>query len=66
VDGTTINHAIGGSGAPVLLHSYPRAPSHVALRRLGLTMDHTVVVADLRGYGDSGKRQEARRQTEAR
>jgi haloacetate dehalogenase len=56
VDGTTINCAIGGSGPPVLLlHGYPE--NHLMWHRVAsvLTTGHTVVVADLRGYGDSGK-----------
>ena len=56
VDGTVINCAIGGSGSPVLLlHGYPE--NHLMWHRVAsvLTMDHTVVVADLRGYGDSDK-----------
>lgn len=47
---------IGGSGPPLLLlHGYPQ--SHVMWHRVApaLTNDFTVVCADLRGYGDSGK-----------
>jgi haloacetate dehalogenase len=56
VEGTVVNCAIGGSGPPLLLlHGYPQ--NHVMWRHVapGLARDHTVVLADLRGYGDSGK-----------
>jgi haloacetate dehalogenase len=56
VDGVTINCAIGGSGPPVLLlHGYPQ--NHLMWRDVApaLARDHTVVMADLRGYGDSDK-----------
>jgi haloacetate dehalogenase len=56
VEGVTINHAIAGSGPPLLLlHGYPE--NHLMWRHVApvLAEDHTVVVADLRGYGDSGK-----------
>jgi haloacetate dehalogenase len=56
VEGTAVNHAIGGSGPPVLLlHGYPE--NHLMWRHVApvLAQDHTVVLADLRGYGDSGK-----------
>jgi haloacetate dehalogenase len=56
VDGVPISCAIRGSGPPVLLlHGYPE--NHLAWRHVApvLAGDHTVVVADLRGYGDSGK-----------
>ncbi len=56
VDGTRINYVIGGDGPPVLLlHGYPQTHAmwhHVAP---GLAADHTVIAADLRGYGDSAK-----------
>jgi haloacetate dehalogenase len=45
---------VGGSGAPVLLlHGHPQ--THVMWHRVApvLARDHTVVAADLRGYGDS-------------
>jgi len=47
---------IGGSGPPIrLLHGAPqRRVSGAAVAR-ELARDHTVVVTDLRGYGDSGK-----------
>ncbi len=56
VAGVTINCAVAGSGPPLLLlHGYPQ--NHLAWRRVapGLARDHTVVVTDLRGYGDSAK-----------
>src|SRR5260370_33958566 len=56
VDGVTINVAVAGSGPPLLLlHGYPE--NHLMWRHVApvLARDHTVVLADLRGYGDSGK-----------
>ena len=56
VDGVTVNCAIAGSGPPVLmLHGYPE--NHLMWRHVApaIAQDHTVVLADLRGYGDSGK-----------
>jgi haloacetate dehalogenase len=53
---TTIRVRIGGDGPPLLLlHGYPQ--SHVMWHRVApvLAEHHTVVCADLRGYGDSGK-----------
>ena len=54
--GTTINLVTGGSGPPLLLlHGYPQ--THVMWHKIApmLAEDFTVVVPDLRGYGDSGK-----------
>ena len=54
--GTFINLVVGGSGPPVLLlHGYPS--THVLWRRVGvdLAKTFTVVAADIRGYGDSGR-----------
>lgn len=54
VDGTRIHAVVGGDGPPVLLlHGYPQ--SHVMWHEVapGLAARHTVVLADLRGYGDS-------------
>jgi haloacetate dehalogenase len=56
VEGITISCAVRGSGPPVLmLHGYPQ--NHLTWRHVApaLAEDHTVVLADLRGYGDSGK-----------
>jgi haloacetate dehalogenase len=56
VGGVTINCAVAGTGSPVLLlHGYPQ--NHLMWRQVApaLARDHTVVLADLRGYGDSGK-----------
>ena len=54
--GTTINLVKAGNGPPLLLlHGYPQ--SHVMWHKVApsLAGDFTVVAADLRGYGDSGK-----------
>ena len=56
VDGVAVNCAVRGSGPPVLLlHGYPQ--NHLMWRHVApaLAVDHTVVAADLRGYGDSAK-----------
>jgi haloacetate dehalogenase len=56
VEGVTINFAVQGSGPPLLmLHGYPQ--NHLAWRHVApaLAEDRAVVLADLRGYGDSGK-----------
>jgi len=56
VAGVTVNCAIAGSGPPLLLlHGYPE--NHLMWRQVApvLARDHTVVLADLRGYGGSGK-----------
>jgi haloacetate dehalogenase len=56
VEGVTINFARRGSGPPLLLlHGYPE--NHLMWRHVAplLAEHHTVVAADLRGYGDSGK-----------
>jgi len=54
--GATINVVSGGRGSPVLLlHGNPQ--THVMWHRIApqLAKEFTVVVADLRGYGDSSK-----------
>jgi haloacetate dehalogenase len=54
--GTTINVLVGGDGPPVLLlHGYPQ--THVEWRKIApeLAKNYTLVIPDLRGYGDSGK-----------
>ena len=53
---THIHCVVGGSGPPLLLlHGYPQ--THVIWHRIApaLAKKYTVVCADLRGYGDSGK-----------
>jgi haloacetate dehalogenase len=54
--GAEINLVTGGSGPPLLLlHGYPQ--SHLMWRKLAprLAAEFTVVLPDLRGYGDSTK-----------
>ena len=54
--GTEINLVMGGDGPPLLLlHGYPQ--THAMWHRIAprLAQHFTVVCADLRGYGDSGK-----------
>jgi haloacetate dehalogenase len=54
--GTTINTLVGGAGPPLLLlHGHPE--THVAWHKIAgrLAARFTVVLTDLRGYGDSGK-----------
>ncbi|WLI76299.1 alpha/beta hydrolase [Kosakonia sp. H02] len=52
----TIRAAVGGSGLPlVLLHGHPQ--NHVTWQKVApkLAKEYTVVLPDLRGYGDSDK-----------
>jgi haloacetate dehalogenase len=54
--GATINVLVGGDGPPVLLlHGYPQ--THVEWRKIApeLAKSYTVILPDLRGYGDSSK-----------
>jgi haloacetate dehalogenase len=54
--GATINGAVAGSGPPLLLlHGAPQSMISWRLVAPLLAEDHTVVVTDLRGYGDSSK-----------
>jgi haloacetate dehalogenase len=56
VNGTHIQALVGGEGPPLLLlHGYPQ--THVMWRHVApvLARSFTVVAADLRGYGDSGR-----------
>lgn len=56
VDGTSLHYLIGGEGPPLLLlHGHPQ--THALWHRVApeLARHHTLVLADLRGYGDSGK-----------
>ncbi|MFC9664692.1 alpha/beta fold hydrolase [Nocardia sp. NPDC127606] len=56
IGGVRIHARVGGDGPPVLLlHGYPQ--THVMWRDVAaaLAESHTVVVSDLRGYGDSSK-----------
>lgn len=58
VNGVQIKVRIGGSGPPLLLlHGHPQ--THVIWHRVApiLAKTHTVVMTDLRGYGDSSKPQ---------
>lgn len=51
-----IHYIVGGSGPPLLmLHGYPQ--THAMWHRIApsLARSHTVVCADLRGYGESSK-----------
>lgn len=55
-DGVELNVAVAGSGPTVvLLHGFPQ--THYMWRDVApdLAEEHTVIVPDLRGYGDSGK-----------
>jgi haloacetate dehalogenase len=54
--GAEINGVIGGKGPPVLLlHGYPLSHVSWSVVAQELAKDYTVVVTDLRGYGDSSK-----------
>jgi haloacetate dehalogenase len=52
----TINVRYAGSGPPVLLlHGFPQTSAMWHHQAPALAEDHTVVLADLRGYGDSSR-----------
>jgi haloacetate dehalogenase len=56
VNGVTINLRHGGSGPPLLLlHGYPQ--THVIWHQIAdrLAEHHTLIMPDLRGYGDSSR-----------
>ena len=56
VSGATINAVMAGEGPPVLLlHGAPQSMISWRLVAPELANDYTVVVTDLRGYGDSSK-----------
>jgi haloacetate dehalogenase len=56
VDGVRIHVRVGGEGPPVLLlHGYPETGALWHLVAPELARSHTVVVPDLRGYGDSDR-----------
>jgi len=56
LDGQRIAYDIGGSGPPVLLlHGYPQCRAMWKGVAPVLARHFTVVAADLRGYGDSGR-----------
>lgn len=54
-DGVPINCAVGGDGPPLMPHGYPQ--THLIWHEVAprLARDQTVVLTDLRSYGDSGK-----------
>ncbi|MFJ2543691.1 alpha/beta fold hydrolase [Microbacterium sp. NPDC087589] len=59
-DGIEIAAEVRGSGpAVLLLHGYPETKAMWDAVAIALGADHTVVAADLRGYGDSSKPREA-------
>jgi haloacetate dehalogenase len=54
--GAVIHSVVGGGGPPILLlHGAPQSRVSWAAVARDLARDYTVVVTDLRGYGDSGK-----------
>jgi haloacetate dehalogenase len=56
VGGVDVSYVVGGSGPPALmLHGFPQSKAMWAKVAPVLARTHTVVCADLRGYGDSGK-----------
>lgn len=54
VEGAVVRATVGGSGPPLLLlHGYPQTRVMWDVVLADLAADHTVVVPDLRGYGES-------------
>ena len=54
--GVTINVLVGGDGPPLRFYTGIHANAcGVAQDRSGLAKSYTLVIPDLRGYGDSGK-----------
>mgnify|MGYP000744903773 CR=1 FL=1 len=56
-DGIKINTLVGGKGseAILLLHGHPETHFDLAVFDAGSNRAYTVVITDLRGYGDSSK-----------
>src|SRR6202007_2331054 len=55
-EGVQITATIGGSGPPLLLlHGHPQTRAIWHRVAPALAQKHTLVMADLRGYGDSSK-----------
>ena len=55
-NGVRIAYSIGGAGPPLLLlHGFPQTRALWGRIAPALARTHTVICADLRGYGDSGK-----------
>jgi haloacetate dehalogenase len=55
-DGVQITATVGGAGPPLLmLHGHPQTRALWHRVAPALARDHTLVMADLRGYGDSSK-----------
>lgn len=59
-DGVELNVAHGGQGSPiVLLHGFPQTHLMWSAVAQELSREHTVIVPDIRGYGDSDKPDES-------
>jgi len=53
--GTQIAATVGGAGPPLLLHGHPQTRAIWHRVAPALANHHTLVITDLRGYGDSAK-----------